>query len=136
PRKIIGEGDAHMTRRPNTVIGASVAIVCAILSIATWVLIQMRHDALGRAQEAAFNVSLLVERDIARNLEVYDLSLQAVIEGLRHPRVIDLPPDLRQMVLFDHSATAQDMGSLLVLDEAGNVVFDSKSDSPRRDNVA
>lgn len=123
-----------MTRRPNTVIGASAAIACAIFAIAAWVLIQMRHDALGRAQEAAFNVSLLVERDTARTLEVYDLSLQAVIAGLRHPRVIDLPPDFRRMVLFDHSATAQHMGSLLVLDEAGNVVIDSKSESPRRDN--
>jgi diguanylate cyclase (GGDEF)-like protein len=96
----------------------------------------MRDDALKRAQEAATNVSLLVERDTARNLEVYDLSLQAVIEGLEHPGVRDLPPDLRRMVLFDRSATAKDMGSLLVLDEAGNVMIDSKSESPRRVNVA
>ncbi|PUA16606.1 sensor domain-containing diguanylate cyclase [Glaciimonas sp. PCH181] len=125
-----------MIRRPNSVIGVSVIVACAILGIAVWVLLQMRHDALERAQESALNVALLVERDIGRNLEVYDLSLQAVIEGLKHPEVINLPPDLRQMVLFDHSATAQDMGYLLVLDEAGNVVIDSKSESPRNANLA
>ena len=80
-------------------------------------------------------MSLLVERDTACNLEVYDLSLQAVMEGLEHPGVRELPPDLRRMVLFDRSATAKDMGSLLVLDEAGNVVIDSKSESPRRVNA-
>jgi hypothetical protein len=122
-------------RRPSAVIGASVVIACAILAIAAWVLSEMRHDALTRAQEAAINVSLLVECDTARNLEVYDLSRQAVIEGLEHPGVRELPPDLRRMVLFDRSATAKDMGSLLVLDEAGNVVIDSKSESPRRVNV-
>jgi hypothetical protein len=68
-----------MTRRPNAVIGTSVVIAGAILAIAAWVLVEMRQDALTRAQEAATNVSLLVERDTARNLEVYDLSLQAVI---------------------------------------------------------
>ncbi len=66
-----------MTRRPNAVIGVSVLIACAILGIAAWVLTEMRHDALRRAQEAAINVSLLVDRDTARNLELYDLSLQA-----------------------------------------------------------
>jgi len=125
-----------MTQRPNAVIGASVVIAGAILAIAAWVLVEMRQDALTRAQEAATNVSLLVERDTARNLEVYDLSLQAVIEGLEHPGVRNLPPELRRMVLFDRSATAKDMGSLLVLDEAGNVSIDSKSESPRRINLA
>ena len=125
-----------MTRWPNAVIGASVVIAGAILAIAAWTLVEMRQDALTRAQEAATNVSLLVERDTARNLEVYDLSLQAVIAGLEHPGVRDLPPDLRRMVLFDRSATAKDMGSLLVLDEAGNVEIDSKSESPPRVNVA
>ncbi|MEB0013940.1 sensor domain-containing diguanylate cyclase [Glaciimonas sp. Gout2] len=125
-----------MIRRPSSVIGASVAIACVILSIAAWMLIEMRHDALARAEESAFNVSLLVERDTARTLEVYDLSLQAVIAGLSHPGVMNLSPDLRQMVLFDHSATAQHMGALLVLDETGNVVIDSKSESPLRENLA
>jgi diguanylate cyclase (GGDEF)-like protein len=125
-----------MTRRPNAVIGVSVLIACAILGIAAWVLTEMRHDALRRAQEAAINVSLLVERDTARNLELYDLSLQAVIEGLEHPGVRGLPPDLRRMVLFDRSTTAKDMGSLLVLDEGGNIIIDSKVDPPRRVNLS
>lgn len=126
----------QVIQRPNTVIGTSAVIACVILAIAAWVLIEMRHDSLTKAQESASNVFLLAERDIARNLEVYDLSLQAVIKGLKYPGVIGLPLDLRQLVLFDHSATAQDMGSLLVFNEAGNLEIDSKSETPRSRNVA
>lgn len=125
-----------MNLRPNTVIAISVAIACAIFSITAWVLIQMRHDVIRGAQEAAFNVALLVERDTARSLEMYDLSLQALINGLQHRGVMNLPPTLRQFLLFDHSATAQDMGSLLVIDETGKVVIDSKSVPPRSIYVA
>ncbi|MGF6776009.1 diguanylate cyclase (GGDEF)-like protein [Paraburkholderia sp. GAS334] len=125
-----------VTRRPNTVIAISLALAGVIFAISLWVLLEMRKDALRRAQESAFNVSLLVERDTARNLEVYDLSLQAVIEGLQQPGVMELPPAIRQMVLFDRSATAKDLGSLLVINAAGNVIIDSQAVPPRGLNIS
>jgi diguanylate cyclase (GGDEF)-like protein len=125
-----------MTRRPNIVIAISIMLASAILAIAVWVLAQMRDDALRRAQDSVFNVSLLVERDVSRNLEIYDLSLRAVIEGLKQPGVLELPPAIRQMVLFDGSASAKDLGSILVTDEHGNVIFESQATPPRQINVA
>jgi hypothetical protein len=123
-----------VTRRPNIVIAISLALAGAILAIAIWVLAQMREDALRRAQDSAQNVSLLIERDVARNLELYDLSLRAVIAGLQQPGLMALPPALRQMVLFDGAASAKDMGSMLVLDESGNAILDSQSVPPRHIN--
>lgn len=125
-----------VTRRPNIVIAISIVLASAILAIAVWVLAQMRDDALRRAQDSVFNVSLLVERDVSRNLEIYDLSLRAVLDGLKQPGVLDLKPAMRQMVLFDGSASAKDMGSILVTDEAGNVRFDSQATPPRQVNLA
>ena len=125
-----------VTRRPNIVIAISLALAGAILAIAIWVLAQMRDDALQRAQDSAQNVSLLIERDVARNLELYDLSLRAVIAGLQQPGLMALPPALRQMVLFDGAASAKDMGSMLVLDESGNAILDSQSVPPRHINSA
>jgi diguanylate cyclase (GGDEF)-like protein len=125
-----------VTRRPNIVIAISIVLASAILAIAVWVLAQMRDDALRRAQDSVFNVSLLVERDVSRNLEIYDLSLRAVIDGLKQPGVLDLKPAIRQMVLFDGSASAKDMGSILVTDETGNVKFDSQASPPRHVNLA
>ncbi|RFU47225.1 sensor domain-containing diguanylate cyclase [Paraburkholderia sp. DHOC27] len=125
-----------VTRRPNVVIVISFMLACAIAAIAVWVLAQMRDDALRRAQDSVFNVTLLVERDVSRNLELYDLSLRAVIQGLQQPGVMALPPAIRQMVLFDGSASAKDMGSMLVLDAAGNAIYDSQSQIPRKINGA
>ncbi len=125
-----------VTRRPNVVIVISFMLAGAIAAIAIWVLAQMRDDALRRAQDSALNVTLLVQRDVSRNLELYDLSLRAVIEGLQQPGVTSLPPAIRQMLLFDGAASAKDMGSMLVLDEAGNIRFDSQSQTPRQFNAA
>lgn len=125
-----------VTRRPNLVIAISIVLASAILAIAVWVLSQMRDDALRRAQDSVFNVSLLVERDVSRNLEIYDLSLRAAMDGLAQPGFRDLPPKLRQMMLFDGSASAKDLGSIFVVDEAGNVEFDSQAYPPRRVNLA
>ena len=123
--------NSMVTRRPNIIIAISGVLASAILAIAVWVLAQMHDDALRRAQDSVFNVSLLVERDVSRNLEIYDLSIRTVIEGLKQPRVLQLEPSLRQMVLFDGSASAKDMGSILVIDETGYIKFDSQSVTPR-----
>lgn len=125
-----------VTRRPNIVIAISIVLASAILAIAVWVLVQMRDDALRRAQDSVFNVSLLIERDVSRNLEIFDLSLRAVMDGLKQPDLMELKPATRQMVLFDGSASAKDMGSLFVFDENGNVKFDSQAWPPRDFNVA
>lgn len=47
-----------------------------------------------------------------------------------------LTPHLRREVLFDRAASAKYLGSILVLDAAGNIVIDSGSDTPRAGNFA
>jgi Cache domain len=63
---------------------------------------------------------------------VLDLSLQAVVEGLADPEVVASPPHLRRRVLFDRSATAKNLGALVVFDTDGNVVIDAGSTPPRQ----
>ncbi|MGV2287201.1 sensor domain-containing diguanylate cyclase [Trinickia sp. YCB016] len=125
-----------LTRRPGLLVALSVALAAMVLAICVSVLIQMRLDAAQRAQDAATNLLLLVERDTARNLEIYDLSLQAVIDGLNQPGIGKLPANIRQAVLFDGSAMATHLGSILVVDAQGNPVYDSRSEHPRKINVA
>ncbi|KKL31111.1 hypothetical protein WR30_30665 [Burkholderia contaminans FFH2055] len=99
-------------------------------------LMQSRNDALDRASETSRNLGLMAERDIERNFEIYDLSLQALIQGLQRPDVMASTPALRRAVLFDHAMTAQFLGSMLVLDADGNIVLDSANDVPRKGNFA
>mgnify|MGYP003350035716 CR=1 FL=1 len=60
---------------------------------------------------------------------------QAVIDGMRDPKIVALPQDIRQLVLFDRSTNAQDLGSLLVANPAGDVIIDSHAVPPRHIHV-
>jgi hypothetical protein len=90
------------TGGPAKRLGAIVFLValcfCAIFGK---VLLDSRDAAWERAAEVASGVVSTVTSDIARNIESYDLSLQAVIEGLAYPEIVSISPELRQRVLFD-----------------------------------
>jgi diguanylate cyclase (GGDEF)-like protein len=85
-------------------------------------------------RQAAMNIAALAEQDVARTVELYDLSLRSVIDGINDPDVMRLEPRWRQKALFDTSSTAQGLGALVVLDRSGTIVLDSRSASPRAGN--
>ena len=80
-----------------------------------------------QASATANNIAALLERDIGRNVEIFDLSLRAVVNGMADPKVMALPSDLQRGILFDHSATASGLGSILVLDRSGQSIMDSRA---------
>ncbi|WP_042876001.1 sensor domain-containing diguanylate cyclase [Cupriavidus necator] len=122
--------------RPTLFIVGALAAAVTLACITAVSLYQMRLDALARARDAADNLSLILQRDIERNIEVYELSIQAVIDGVNDPGTLRLPSQIRQRVLFDRSTNAQDMGSLLVTNTAGEIVIDSHSGPPRQLNLS
>lgn len=126
----------HRTAAPYFVVAVGIVIACALMGLCVLQLFQSRHDALERASETSRNLGLMAERDIERNLELYDLSLQALIHGLQRPDVMAAAPALRREALFDHAMTAQFIGSQLVLDADGNIILDSANDVPRKGNFA
>ncbi|MET3823282.1 diguanylate cyclase (GGDEF)-like protein [Burkholderia sp. PvR073] len=121
---------------PYTIVVVGIVIACALMGLCVLQLFQSRNDARERASETSRNLGLIAERDIERNFELYDLSLQAVIEGLKRPDVMNAPASLRRAVLFDNAMTAEFLGSMLILDAGGNIVLDSANDVPRRGNFA
>ncbi|MGU3404928.1 diguanylate cyclase [Methylobacterium brachiatum] len=112
-----------------------VAPIC-MLMLSALMLLQLRHDAWEKAELTSKNLLQVIERDIARNVEIIDLSLRGVIDNLRAPGVAEASPDLRQLILFDRAATARDIGVLLVIDERGDVVVDAQVVPPRKANYA
>ncbi|RQZ16756.1 GGDEF domain-containing protein [Burkholderia sp. Bp9031] len=121
---------------PYYVVVLGVLIAFALMCLCVLQLRQSRQDALDRASETSRNLGLMAERDIERNFELYDLSLQSAIRGLQRPDVMAASPALRRAVLFDYAMTAQYIGSMLVLDAAGDIVLDSENDVPRKGNFA
>ncbi len=105
-------------------IAASFAAVCGS------VLLEMRERDYEHARLASANLIASVASDIDRNIELYDLSLQAAVDGLKLPEIMSMGPELRAAVLFDRAATGKDLGSILVLDRGGDVVLDSRSLAP------
>ncbi|WP_191970857.1 sensor domain-containing diguanylate cyclase [Methylobacterium soli] len=97
---------------------------------------QMRLDAARRAEIAARILVQVLGRDIARNIELYDLSLRAVVDGMKRSEVAKADPELRHMILFDRAATALGFGNIIVLDATGNVITSSQSVTPPTFNSA
>ncbi|RKF35907.1 diguanylate cyclase [Paraburkholderia fungorum] len=121
---------------PHAIILGGIFTALVMVSLCATVLYQGRMDAMDRARETSRNLALIAERDIERNFELYALSLQAVVDGMRDPAVLSLPPGLRRQVLFDRAATAKYLGSMLVLNASGNIVVDSAGDVPRQGNFS
>jgi hypothetical protein len=100
----------------------SLAITIGFSAVVGTVLWESRGRDREQAKQAASNVIALLSSEIDRNLELYDLSLQAVVDGMKLPALTELSPEMRQLVLFDRAATAKDMGSIFVLGPDGTVV--------------
>ncbi len=99
-------------------------------------LLDLRQDAWERAEQTSKNLVQVLERDIARNVELYDLSIQSATDNLATPGLAEISPQLRQLVLFDRAATARDMGVMLVMDENGDILADLDAVPPRKGNYA
>jgi hypothetical protein len=118
---------APLSRRWNlafNLITIGFCVVCALFSL------DVRRSAWEQARVSAGNLVAAIESDIERNIDLYDLSILSVVENFRRPGLDRLSPDIRQLVLFDRAATAEYMGSILVLDRNGAVVLDSRSLQP------
>jgi len=124
----------HTYAKRLIVVGLTVTMgFFAIFGAVLW---ESRDRDRDQARQSAANVIATISSEIARNLELYDLSLQAVADGLKLPELSRISPELRQIVLFDRAATAKDMGSIFVLDKSGTVIIDSRTLTPRADNHA
>ncbi|BAQ47627.1 MULTISPECIES: sensor domain-containing diguanylate cyclase [Methylobacterium] len=120
----------------RTWIALGVLAPVGMLLVSALMLLDLRRDAWDKAEQTSQNLLQVIERDIARNVEVIDLSLRAVVDNLRVPGVEALSPEMRQLVLFDRAATARDIGVMLVLDENGDSVIDANAVPARKANYA
>ena len=130
----------HLPTRKHSpakrLVALGLMVTIGFLGIIGIVLWESRDRDREQARQAASNVIATISSEIERNLELYDLSLQSVVDGVKLPGMWHLSPEMRQLVLFDRAATAKDMGSIFVLDKTGTVVLDSRTQTPVADNHA
>jgi diguanylate cyclase (GGDEF)-like protein len=106
------------------VAGTVVAVLMASLSIVT--LYQGRQGVLDHAHETSANLVAIISSDLARNVEIYNLSLNAMVEGAQNPAMKALSPALRNQILFDRAISAAYITGAYVLDAQGKVTAVSK----------
>jgi hypothetical protein len=117
-----------------TALGLGVAV--GLLALGVGVLWDARQDAWRQATRSADNLAVTMEREIRRTFDVYDLSLQGAVDALSQPGIDDISPALRHAAIFDRAASAEYLGSLLVLDAKGDIADDSTAVQPHRLNLA
>jgi diguanylate cyclase (GGDEF)-like protein len=132
----------HYERRLATksigawLVSASVVLALGLWSFGAILLSTMKSNELTKALQASDNMVSTMSNDIARNLDMFDLSLRAVIDNMNYPGVDSVSKDIRQMVLFDRAATAKYLASIKVLDESGRMTFDSRTAAPANKNYS
>lgn len=114
---------AYLSRH---LLAAAGVLMVGMLLLFAAVLYRERGDALAHARETSGNLATIVERDLARNLEFYSLSLQAMADGFAEPEVLRMPPSIRDQILFDRVTLARHISSAYLVDADGNVAIDLK----------
>lgn len=116
-------------------IALGVLAPVAMVAISAMMLLDLRQDAWDRAGQTSANLLQVIESDIARNVEIIDLALQGVVENLNAPEIAAASPVGRKLMLFDRAITARDIGSLIVMDEHGDIVIDATAEPARTLNA-
>src|SRR5262249_16133348 len=117
-------------RSANRLIAVLLVVVVCFCAVCAKLLIDARDSAWQGALDATTSLVAALEHDTLLNIESFDLSLQSVADNLNHPEIGGISPDLRQLVLFDRSATARHLDAILVIDETGHVRYDSRAIDP------
>ena len=117
------------------ILGSSLTVI-AILGIVTFLLIREHANAQEAATRGATTVAQLIDADVLRTVELYDLTLQGLIAAAQRDDLKQASAQIRHLVLFDRSTTARFKGDILLLDKHGEVLADSSLIAPKPGNFA
>ncbi|MGC4012686.1 MAG: diguanylate cyclase [Pseudomonas sp.] len=118
--------------RSSTILITGLGLIAAISGLSLWAILEMRHDALEVASANGHNIALLVQRDIQRNLDLYDMTLEAVVHAHAQPEVRALPGLVRDSLLKDYTAPTRGMGSVFITNADGVATFSFGKEIPPR----
>ena len=91
---------------------------------------------MAQARDAAENLVLSLQKETARNLDIYQLAMRDVVTSMETPSILQLPPDARQLIAFSAAKNVRELGVIFAADAAGNSVLDSRWVLPPKFNVS
>jgi diguanylate cyclase (GGDEF)-like protein len=130
------EGTARRPWRISAklLIISSVVTVIGFSAVCVNVMLDMRRGEEALARQTLENLATTIEADISRNIEIYDLSLKAVASNMLLPEIGTVSKPIRQLILFDHAATAKHFGAIQVFDADGKLTIDASTLDPSAEN--
>src|SRR5580692_856166 len=111
-------------------IVSSVVTVIGFSAVCVSVMLDMRRSEEELARQTLENLASGIDSDISRNVELFDLSLRSVANNMVAPEISQVNRPLRQLILFDHAATARHFGAIQVFDSKGKLVVDASTLDP------
>ena len=111
-------------------IVSSVITIIGFSAICASVVLDMRRGEERLARQTLENLASGIDADIGRNIELYDLSLRAVASSMVMPEIKEVSKPIRQLILFDHAATANHFGAIQVFDANGRLTIDASTLDP------
>jgi diguanylate cyclase (GGDEF)-like protein len=123
-------------RTPTLIVWIGVGISLLVMAVAVALLYEGRLLVIARAADNQRNIVEVMERDLELNFQLYEASLDAVVSLLARADIEALPPSLRRELIFERAGASRYVGSLVVLDEQGNIAIDADSEHPRNFNFS
>ncbi len=125
----------EMASRPwrlsaKLLILSSVVTVIGFSAICASVMLDMRRGEEELARQTLENLASGIDADIGRNVELYDLSLRAVANNMVEPEINQVSKPIRQLILFDHAASAKHFGGIQVFNAEGRLTIDASTLDP------
>ena len=131
-----GMGIRRWPMSARLLILSALVTILGFSTVCGSVMLDMRRGEVALARQTSENLATTIDADIGRTVEVFDLSLRAVVSGLMLPELGQLSRAMRQLILFDQAATASHFGAIQVFDAQGNLTIDSATLTPVAHNSA
>lgn len=122
---------ANSVRRDVTrsvLLGLLLAV--SVFGIVAAALLDSRSDAWERAADASANLARAVERDLSSEVRSIDFALQAVADTMARADAERITPEFRRALVMQQVNAARYLDAVLLLDETGEVAFDSRQRMP------
>ncbi|MCK6186355.1 sensor domain-containing diguanylate cyclase [Pseudomonas sp. EYE_354] len=117
------------------ILGSSFT-VALIVTIVAALLSREHTSTLQAATRSTTNIAQLINADVLRNVELYDLALKGLITAQKREDLSQVSADIQHLVQFDLAGAAPFKGEVLLLDAKGTVIADSSTLQPTPRNFA
>jgi len=117
------------------ILGSGLTVALIVVIVAA-LLIREHASTLQAATRSTTNIAQLINADVLRNVELYDLALKGLIAARQRDDLSQVSANIQHLVQFDLSTAAPFKGEVLLLDANGAVIADSSTLQPTPRNFA